>query len=104
MSIIDPKLIEKVPSIFRNKFFLLFVGYFIYLLFFNQNTLISQVKLGLRLQELNKEEAYYIKEIANVKKEQQELFSGIDKVEKFAREHYWMKSDSEDLYIFMLEE
>lgn len=104
MAIVDPKLTEKIPALFRNKFFFLFLGYFIYLLFFTQNTLISQVKLALQLRELNKEEAYYTKEIAKVKKEQKELFSGIEQMEKYARENYWMKRDSEDLYIFVEEE
>ncbi len=104
MSFIDPKLKEKIPSLLRNKFFLLFTGYFIYLLFFNQNTIISQVKLALQLHELNKEETYYTKEISNIRKEQKELFSGVDQMEKYARENYWMKRDSEDLYIFVEEE
>lgn len=104
MTIIDPKLKEKIPALFRNKFFFLFAGYFIYLLFFTQNTLLSQAKLALQLRELNKEEAYYIKEISNIKKVQKELFSGIGQMETYARENYWMKRDSEDLYIFVEEE
>ncbi len=104
MPIVDPKLKEKIPAILRNKFFLLFIAYFIYLLFFTQNTLISQAKLALRLSELNKEETYYTKEIAKVKKEQKDLFSGIEQMEKYARENYWMKRDSEDLYIIVEEQ
>ena len=103
MSIIDPKLKEKIPAILRNKFFLLFAGYFVYLLFFTQNTLSSQIKLALQLHKLTKEETYYTNEISRIKNEQQELFSGIDKMEKYARENYWMKRDSEDLYIFVPE-
>ncbi len=104
MAIIDPKLKEKIPPLFRNKFFLLFFGYFVYLLFFNQNNLLSQARLALELHKLSKEEAYYTKEIQKVKLQQKELFSGIDQMEKFARENYWMKRDSEDLYIFVEEE
>ena len=103
MSVIDPKLKEKIPAPLRNKFILLFLGYFVYLLFFNQNTLWSQVKLAMQLHDLNKEEKYYTKEIVKVKQEQKELFSGIDQMEKYARENYWMKRDSEDLYIFVEE-
>ncbi len=80
---------------------MLFAAYFIYLLFFSQNTLISQSRLYMQLRDLEKEESYYKKEIATIKKEQRELFSGIDQMEKFARENYWMKRDSEDLYIFI---
>lgn len=104
MAIVDPKLKEKIPALFRNKFFFLFLGYFIYLLFFTPNTLISQVKLAFKLHELNKEEAYYTKEISKIKKEQKELFSGMEQMETYARENYWMKRDSEDLYIFVEEE
>ena len=104
MSIIDPKLIEKIPAPFRSKFLFLFVGYFVYLLFFSENAIVSQAKLALQLRELTKEESYYTKEISNIKKEQKELFSGIDQMEKYARENYWMKRDSEDLYIFVEEE
>ena len=104
MAIVDPKLKEKIPALFRNKFFFLFLGYFVYLLFFTPNTLISQVKLAFQLRELNKEETYYTKEIAKIKKEQKDLFSGMDQMETYARENYWMKRDSEDLYIFVEEE
>lgn len=101
MAIVDPKLKEKIPALFRNKFFFLFLGYFIYFVFFSQITLVSQIKLALQLRDLKKEEKYYTTEIEKVKKEQKELFSGIDQMEKYARENYWMKRDSEDLYIFM---
>lgn len=104
MPFIDPKVKELIPSPLRNKFLLLFLGYGIYWLFFSQNTLISQVKLAMQLRELEKEERYYTTEIARVKNDQKELFSGIDQMEKFARENYWMKRDSEDLYIFVEDE
>lgn len=101
MPIIDPKLIEKIPAPFRSKFLLLFAVYFIYLLFFSENTLLSQAKLALQLRELSKEETYYSKEITDIKQQRKELFSGIDQMEKYARENYWMKRDSEDVYIFV---
>ncbi len=104
MQIVDPKLKAKIPAPLRSKFVLLFLAYFIYLLFFNQNTISSQIKLAMQLHELNKEEDYYTKEIVKVKQDRAQLFSGIDQMEKYARENYWMKKDSEDLYVFMPEE
>ena len=101
MSIIDPKLKEIIPAPLRNKFILLFIGYFIYLLFFSENTLISQAKLAMQVHELSKQENYYATEITKVKKEDKETFSSIENMEKYARENYWMKKDSEDLYIFV---
>ena len=104
MPIVDPKLKAKIPAPLRSKFVLLFLAYFIYLLFFSQNTIWSQVKLAMHLHELNKEEEYYSKEIVKAKQERKQLFSGIEQMEKYARENYWMKRDSEDLYVFVAEE
>lgn len=55
----------------------------------------------MQVHELNKQEHYYITEIEKVKKEDKETFSNIDNMEKYARENYWMKKDSEELYIFV---
>ena len=103
MQLIDPKLLEKLPRLLRNKFFLVLFPYFIYLLFFSQNNLISQYKLARQERELSRQEAYYTKEIASIKEEQDKVFSDINEMERYAREHYWMKRDSEDLYIFVPE-
>ena len=104
MQLIDPKLIEKLPSLVRNKFFLVLFPYFIYLLFFSQNNLFAQFKLSRQVSELSKQEAYYTLEIAAIKEEEQKVFSDISEMERYAREHYWMKRDSEDIYIFVAEE
>ena len=86
MPIIDPKLKEKIPAPLRNKFILLFLGYFIYVLFFSENTLISQAKLAMQVHELTKQENYYATEIAKVKQVEKETFSSIENMEKYARE------------------
>ncbi len=104
MAIVDPKLVAKIPLLFRSRFSLLLLSYCIYLFFFSQNTIISQVKLAFQVNKLSKEEKYYANEIKKVNQEQKLLFSGVDQMEKYARENYWMKRDSEDLYIFVEEE
>lgn len=104
MKLIDKALLDKIPTIFKSKVFLILFGYFIYLLFFNQYNLISQYKLFKELRTLNKEEAYYNDMIAQIKSEQKSIFKDQHSIEKFAREKYWMKKDSEEVYVFMSNE
>ncbi len=49
--------------------------------------------------KLKREKRYYQKEIRKTKAELQDLFSDEQSIEKFAREHYFMKKDSEDVWI-----
>lgn len=104
MPLIDPQLKEKIPPVLRNKFFWVLFPYFIYLLFFSQNNLFSQFKLLKQVNALSEQEAYYTKEIAAIEAEEKKVFSDIREMERYAREHYWMKRDSEDIYIFVPEE
>ncbi|MCB9034313.1 MAG: septum formation initiator family protein [Chitinophagales bacterium] len=101
MQIIDKQLLDKIPAILKNKFFLVAFVYFIYLLFISDRNLISQFKLAKQLRQLNKEEQYYTKAINDINQERTMVLSNIQNIEKFARENYWMKKDSEDVYIFV---
>ncbi len=101
MKIVDQELLDKIPSVFKNKIFYILFIYFIYLLFFNQYNLFSQFKLFKELRELKKEEVFYTDMIRDIKEEQKEIFKNKSTLEQFAREKYWMKRDSEDVYIFV---
>ena len=103
MAIIDQKILDKIPSILRNKIVLLLAIYFIYLCFFSQHSIWSQGKLLIELRKLKKEERHYRTSIADIRKEQRTVFSSMDEIERYARENYWMKKDSEDLYIIVEE-
>jgi cell division protein DivIC len=104
MKFIDQNLLDKIPNILKNKIFYILLSYFVYLMFFNQYNLISQFKLFKELRALNKEEKYYTKLIQDIKSEQAHIFKNDASLEQFAREKYWMKRDSEDVYIFVQKE
>jgi len=53
---------------------------------------------------LEAEKAYYLEKIIEVKEDREVLLSNKDLLEKFAREKYFMKKSSEDLYIVVEEE
>ena len=87
----------------RNKYFISLTAFFIWMLFFDRNNLISQVQLRMKLSDYLGKKEYYEQQIAGVKKEKQGLLTNQDSLERFAREKYLMKKDNEDLYVIMPE-
>jgi len=74
------------------------------MLLFDSNDLVSQIKLNQKLSTLESQKDYYLEKIEEVKKDREELLSDVALLEKFAREKYLMKKDSEDLYIIVEED
>ncbi len=90
---------KKVATILTNKYLVASVFFIVWMLFFDQRDYFQQ---RVRQAELNKLEAkkqYYVKEIEKTKKELQDLQNNPAALEKFAREHYLMKKNGEDIYI-----
>ncbi|RYE50654.1 MAG: septum formation initiator family protein, partial [Sphingobacteriales bacterium] len=56
------------------------------------------------VQKLQDEKDFYTKEIAQVKKDLNELNTNLNTAEKFAREKYFMKKDNEDVFVIIREE
>lgn len=95
---------DGLPPLLKNKFFLVGIAYVLYLFFLDSSDIPSQIKLKRELMKLNDQKAYYTEEIEKVKTERDELFSGWDQLEKFGREKYHMKQDSEDIFLIVEEE
>ncbi len=79
------------------------IAFSTWMIFFDNNDMISQIQLRLKLSEYKNKKEYYKEKIAEVKKEQQELLTNQASLEKFAREKYMMKKDNEDLYVIIPE-
>jgi cell division protein FtsB len=75
------------------------VAFAVWLVFFDQNNIISQVKLSRKLKEVRQQKEYYEEEIRKNENAVKELMSDTAHLEKFAREKYLMKKDSEDVYV-----
>lgn len=97
-------MLKRIPPIFRNFYFLFALFFFIWMLLFDSNDLVSQIKLNQKLSTLESQKDYYLEKIEEVKKDREELLSDVALLEKFAREKYLMKKDSEDLYIIVEED
>ena len=95
---------QKLLSLLKNKYFLSTTAFLVWMLFFDRNDLLSQYEYRSQLQKLEQEKQFYNQEIAEVRKDLDELTTNKDKLEKFAREHYLMKRDNEDVFVIIEEE
>jgi cell division protein FtsB len=97
-------MIKKLPPFVKNFYFIVGVVFIFWMLFIDSNDLYSQYKKHRKLRELEHQKAYYAQKIIEVEKDREELLSNSELLEKFAREKYLMKKETEDLYILEFEE
>jgi len=90
---------KKILKVLKNKYFIVSVAFLVWLVFFDQNNIISQLKLSRKLKQLKQQKEYYELEIRSNEKATLELMNDTDQLEKYAREKYLMKKDNEDLFI-----
>lgn len=98
------KLSKKYTKLLGNKYLIAGAALSLLLVFNDRYGLIDQYKYAKDLNEVKDKHAYYTKEIARVKQEQEELFGSNKNLEKFAREKYLMKADNEDVFVMIKEE
>ncbi|UII22998.1 FtsB family cell division protein [Fulvivirga ligni] len=93
----------KLPKFTKNFYFIFSFFFLIWMLFIDANDLITQFQLKQQKDDLEDEKSYYLEKIEDVKKDRQELLSNDKLLEKFAREKYFMKKESEDLFVIVEE-
>ncbi|MGL5683913.1 MAG: FtsB family cell division protein [Marinifilaceae bacterium] len=86
---------------FVNAYTVLTVMFAIYMCFIADNSGWEIYKLNQQIKKLREEKNYYENKIEKDQKSKDELFSSKEKLEKFAREHYYMKESNEDIYIII---
>ena len=90
---------KKLIDLVKNKFFLVSIAFLVWMLFFDKNDVNSQLEYRSQVNKLEAERDFYIKEISTAENDLQELTTNPEKLEKFARERYFMKKDNEDVYV-----
>ncbi|MEL7147854.1 MAG: septum formation initiator family protein [Bacteroidota bacterium] len=90
---------RKLPSIFKNFFFLTSVSFLVWMLFINSMDVFSMINLRVKLSELKGQKVYYQEKIEAVNRDREALLNNDELLEKFAREKYLMKKPSEDVFI-----
>jgi cell division protein FtsB len=91
----------RIFKVIRNKYLITVVVLVSWLLFFDKNDLFSQYDRHQQVKKLEQEASYFRNEIDQNKNELNELQSNPKLLEKFAREHYLMKKDSEDIFVIV---
>ncbi|NSL89873.1 FtsB family cell division protein [Chitinophaga solisilvae] len=89
----------RLPKYVKNKFFITGLAFVIWIAFLDKTNLMFQYQFQSEVNKLEGQKEFFIKEIKQTREEQQELLSSPEKLEKFAREKYYMKKDNEDLFI-----
>jgi cell division protein FtsB len=95
--------LKALLPLLKNRFVLVGLVFLVWMVFFDSNDLISQYKYKRKLRQLEENKNFYLEQIELVKQDKEELFTNLNKLEKFAREKYKMKRDDEDLYIVLRE-
>lgn len=90
-------------KLFKNVFILILFVFIIWMLFFDANSYLIHHELNSDIDALETEKEYYQKEIEKDKKAIKKL-STEEGLEKFAREEYYMKRDSEEIFIIEYED
>lgn len=92
-----------LKKIFLNRYFITLVAFTIWMVFFDTNSIKRQRTLNGRIDEIKNMKAFYVAEIEKNTKAIHELKTDPEAIEKFGREKYLMKRDSEDVYIITRE-
>lgn len=98
------KNIKSIPPFLKSPFFIGGLLFAVWMAFFDENNLITQYRRHAELSDLLEKKDYYVEQIAKTDKEYKELTTNPETQEKFAREHYWMKRDNEDVFVIVEEQ
>lgn len=90
---------RKVIHFLKNKYILTGLIFIIWLAFFDSFSFLKKISVNKKLNQLKMDKKYYKDEIKSDSIQLYQLLSGSENLEKFARERYLMKKDSEDIYI-----
>jgi cell division protein DivIC len=94
---------HRIPPFFRNKYVIVGFALLVWLIFFDRNNFIAQVKLGRTLNEQRQQRDFYNNEIKRDSTAIHDILTDSVTLEKFAREKYLMKKDNEDIFLIVEE-
>lgn len=86
-----------------NRYVIIVILFFVWMLFFDNYSYLEHRILDKEIEEIETNIQYYKTEIKKDSKKIKELKND-DRVEKYAREKYYMKHENEDIYIIEFED
>lgn len=87
-----------ILKILANRYVIVFAFFLVWMFFLDNTSYIEHSVLNKQLDKLEDNKKYYQNEIKK-DAENIKLLKNKDHIEKYAREKYYMKRDSEDIYV-----
>ncbi len=94
----------RISKMLSYKYIIVTLLFLAWIIFFDENSIIAHQKNKNRLGELLQQKKYYKERIISDKQKLKDLNSGLEELEKFAREQYYMSKPDEDVFIVVEEE
>lgn len=92
-------LFDRLPALLKNRYFIVTVIFLVWILFFDNNSIIGWFRALKDYNENKSQQRYYKEQILQTEKYLMELQSNKDSLEKFARENYFFHKEDEDVFI-----
>jgi cell division protein DivIC len=92
-----------MKKLIKNKYILTLILFTVWMIFFDQNSFLSQRKINKELNQLETRQRVYTKQNELLRAEKENLLGNFNNLEKLAREKYFMKMDDEDIYLVEVE-
>jgi cell division protein DivIC len=95
--------LKKFLKIIRNRFVIATLVFIVWVGFIDRNNFILSYKTRKAIRELEQNRDYYLNEIEETKRVKNELLNNRTSMEKFARETYFMKKPTEEIFVVVEE-
>lgn len=96
--------LHKVLSFLINKYFLVFMGFMVWIIVFDPHNLIDRSDMKKRLRSLKQDTLYYHDKINRDQELIKQLKTSPQNLERFAREQFLMKAPDEDVFVIVKKE
>jgi len=93
------KYISSSLTFLKNKYVIAIALFLVWMTFFDERDWGMIMERRHKLRELEKSEKHLSVQIAETRKELEQLKTNAQTIERYAREKYYMKKDNEDLFI-----
>ncbi|MFL3001950.1 MAG: septum formation initiator family protein [Cytophagales bacterium] len=91
-------VVQKFRYLLKNFYFIFFISFLIWMIIIDSNGFLNRFRLSQKLDELRTEKEFYVQEIDKVTIDKEKFESNEEILEKYAREEYLMKKESEDIF------
>ena len=96
-------VLDNFKNLFKNFYFLFFILFILWMTFIDTNGFYNRYRLSKKLSDLESQKIFYTNEIEQISMDKKSFDNNDELLEKYAREKYLMKKESEDIF-YIIEE